>query len=120
MINLSGFTVKDINNPKGDIEIKIIGLRPGEKLYEELLIGSDPKRTNHPKIIKITEEFIQFDKLEIYLNNLKILLDKNKSYEVKFLLHKILKSYKSNSNIVDHTYLEKFIKKKMIKIYQFL
>ena len=44
MIKLSGLTVKDINNPNGDIEIKIIGLRPGEKLFEELLIGDNPKK----------------------------------------------------------------------------
>ena len=52
MINLSGFTIKDSNNPRGDIEVKIIGLRPGEKLYEELLIGDDPQNTDHPKIKK--------------------------------------------------------------------
>ena len=52
MINLSGLSVKDDKNPKGDIEIKIIGLRPGEKLYEELLIGDNPQKTKHPKIQK--------------------------------------------------------------------
>ena len=52
MIILSGLTVKDENNPEGDIEIKITGLRPGEKLYEELLIGDDPQNTNHYKIIQ--------------------------------------------------------------------
>ena len=51
MINLSGFTVKNNENPTGDIEIKITGLRPGEKLYEELLIGNDPQTTSHPKIL---------------------------------------------------------------------
>ena len=50
MINLSGFTIKDDNNPDGDIEIKVTGLGTGEKLYEELLIGDNPQRTDHPKI----------------------------------------------------------------------
>jgi len=50
MIRLSGFTVKDFKNPSGDIEIKITGLRPGEKLFEELLIGKNPKKTRHEKI----------------------------------------------------------------------
>ena len=50
MINLSGQTLKDKNNLEGDIEIKITGLRPGEKLYEELLIGDNPQQTIHPKL----------------------------------------------------------------------
>ena len=52
MIKLSGFSVKDSSDPEGDIEIKITGLRPGEKLYEELLIGDNPQVTSHPKIKK--------------------------------------------------------------------
>ena len=55
MIKLSGFTVKDYENQKGDIEIKITGLRPGEKLYEELLIGDNPQNTHHPKILKASD-----------------------------------------------------------------
>ena len=107
MINLSGFSVKDINNPTGDIEIKVIGLRAGEKLYEELLIGDNPERTNHPKIKKINDPFIPFDQLEKNLKKLKSLLDNNKVAEVKDLLNKFVKLYKSSSNIVDHIYLEK-------------
>lgn len=58
MIELSGLTVKDEQNPDGDIEIEITGLRPGEKLYEELLIGDNPKPTVHPRIMNAHEEFI--------------------------------------------------------------
>jgi FlaA1/EpsC-like NDP-sugar epimerase len=58
MIELSGLNVKDELNPDGDIEIEITGLRPGEKLYEELLIGDNPKPTSHPRIMKAHEEFI--------------------------------------------------------------
>ena len=106
MINLSGFTVKDSRNPKGDIEIKITGLRPGEKLYEELLIGDNPQKTHHSRIQKTDNPFIPFDQLEIDLNNLKNLLNDNKAMEVKILLEKVLKFYKSNSEIVDHIHLE--------------
>ena len=52
MINLSGLSVRDANNPHGDIEIAFAGLRPGEKLYEELLIGNDVLGTSHPRIMK--------------------------------------------------------------------
>ena len=107
MIKLSGFTVKDKKNLEGDIEIKTTGLRPGEKLYEELLIGDDPKITSHIKIKKTNDPFIPFEKLEIDLNDLKLLLEKNKIYEVKNLMNKILPSYNSNSGIVDHIYQEK-------------
>ena len=106
LIKISGFNIKDEENPNGDIEVKIIGLRPGEKLYEELLIGDNPQKTNNPKIQKISEIFIPFDQLENDLNNLKDLLDNNKSKDVKDLLIKILKIYQSNSEIVDHIYTE--------------
>ena len=56
MIKLSGLSIKDIKNPNGDIEVKIIGLRIGEKLYEELLIGDNPQKTYHKKI-KSTRSF---------------------------------------------------------------
>ncbi len=106
MINLSGFSVKDNKNKKGDIEIEIIGLRPGEKLYEELLIGDNPQETNHLKIQKTDDPFIPFDQLEIDLKRLKDLLENNQVNEVKILLEKIVKSYKSNSELIDHIYLE--------------
>jgi FlaA1/EpsC-like NDP-sugar epimerase len=106
IVKLSGLTVKDENNKEGDIEIKIIGLRPGEKLYEELLLGDNPQKTQHPKIQKAQDPFIPFNQLEIDLNNLRILLDHNKVLEVKELLTKIVKTYQSNTAIVDHVYLE--------------
>tara|TARA_B110000483_G_scaffold243302_1_gene332369 strand:- start:1301 stop:3253 length:1953 start_codon:yes stop_codon:yes gene_type:complete len=112
MINLSGFTIRDDKNPTGDIKIKIIGLRPGEKLYEELLIGDDPQKTNHTKIKKANDPFIPFAQLELELNNLKSLLDENSVNEVKNHLEKLLKLYKSNSNIVDHLYVEKLLSNK--------
>ena len=100
-------TLKDKENISGDIEIKIIGLRPGEKIYEELLIGNNPEKTIHQKIQKVSEPFISFEKLKIDLDNLKNLLDKNDSKNVKSLLEKLMKSYNSNTDIVDHVYVEK-------------
>ena len=106
IVKLSGLSVKDENNKDGDIEIKIIGLRPGEKLYEELLLGDNPQKTHHPKIQRAQDPFIPFNQLEIDLNILKTLLDFNKASEVKNLLTKIVKNYISNSEIVDYIYLE--------------
>jgi FlaA1/EpsC-like NDP-sugar epimerase len=111
MINLSGFTVKDEKNPNGDIEIKIIGLRPGEKLYEELLIGDNPQNTPHPKIKKINDPYIDYEDLERDLKDLKNLLNKNNVIEVLKLLEKLVKLYKTNSKIVDNFYIENSILK---------
>jgi len=64
MIQLSGLVLKDKSNPKGDIEIQVTGLRPGEKLYEELLISGDFKLTENKLIMRAEEEMIDWDKLE--------------------------------------------------------
>ena len=106
LVKLSGLMIKDENNKKGDIEIKIIGLRQGEKLHEELLLSDNPQKTQHPKIQKELDPFITFNQLETDLNILKNLLDHNKVAEVKEMLGKIVKNYVSNSIIVDHVYLE--------------
>ena len=115
MIILSGLTVKDSKNLNGDIEIKITGLRPGEKLYEELLIGNNPQKTIHPKIQKTSDPFIPFDQLEKELDNLNRLLTENKVKEIKIILEK-LKLYKSNSKIADHIYLENLLDEKYDKV----
>ncbi|AYQ27210.1 MULTISPECIES: nucleoside-diphosphate sugar epimerase/dehydratase [unclassified Polaromonas] len=61
MVKLSGFTVRDENRPDGDIAIEVTGLRPGEKLYEELLIGDNPVGTPHPRILKAREDFVPWE-----------------------------------------------------------
>ena len=68
MIQLSGLSVKDDAESDGDIEIQIVGLRPGEKLYEELLIGNDPQTTAHQRIMKANEVFIPLKELEKHLS----------------------------------------------------
>ena len=106
MIKLSGLTIKDSKNLDGDIEVKIIGLRPGEKLYEELLIGDNPQKTYHEKIQKAQDPFVSFHRLKIYLDNLNNLLEENRIFEVKDLLAKLVTFYQSNSKIVDLIYEE--------------
>lgn len=106
MIELSGLTVKDDENPDGDIEIEITGLRPGEKLYEELLIGDNPKPTSHPRIMKAHEDFIPWADLEMKLNALEMALNVNDVEVIRLLLEKLVSGYIPNGEIVDWVYLE--------------
>jgi FlaA1/EpsC-like NDP-sugar epimerase len=75
MVSLSGMTVRDDDNPTGDIEICYVGLRPGEKLYEELFLGHDLVTTRHPRIQMAKERVIALDDLEGMLDGLKAALD---------------------------------------------
>ena len=106
MIKLSGFNVKGSESANGDVEVKITGLRPGEKLFEELLLGDDPQDTYHEKIKKAQDPYIPFDQLKIDLDNLNILLNDDRVTAVKKILEKLVLSFKSNSKIVDHIYEE--------------
>ena len=104
MIKLSGLSIKDDKNLEGDIEIKITGLRPGEKLYEELLIGGNPLKTYHERILKAQDPYISFNELKKDLDHLFYLTEENKVKEVKNMLKNLVPSYESNSKIVDHFY----------------
>ena len=115
MIKLSGLTIRNSKNFKGDIEIKITGLRPGEKLYEELLIGNNPQKTMHKKIQKSKEPFVPFNKLRLDLDSLLNLIERNRVEEVKHMIAKLVPSYQTNSEIVDHIYQEQLNLKKDLK-----
>ena len=106
MIELSGLTVKDEQNPDGDIEIEISGLRPGEKLYEELLIGDNPKPTTHARIMKAHEEFILLAELENKLNALQMALNVNDVGVIRLMMQQLIAGYTPNDEIVDWVYLE--------------
>jgi FlaA1/EpsC-like NDP-sugar epimerase len=106
MIELSGLTVKDEQNPDGDIEIEITGLRPGEKLYEELLIGDNPKPTSHPRIMKAQEEFLPWAELEGKLKSLEMALNVNDVGVIRLMMEKLVAGYTPSDEIVDWVYLE--------------
>lgn len=72
MIHLAGLKLKDKANPQGDIEIQITGLRPGEKLYEELLIGNNESRTQHARIRAAKEQFLSWSATMLLLNSLDV------------------------------------------------
>ena len=106
IINLSGLSIQNENNPDGDISIKVIGLRPAEKLYEELLLGDDPQPTLHPKIKKAQDPYIPLDKLQPKLDNLKDLLNNGNVNEAINLIKEIVIGYKWDGKIVDQLYME--------------
>ena len=86
LINLSGLSVKDEKNPDGDIEIITTGLRPGEKLYEELLVDGDSQITTHPLIYKAKEKHLEPKKLWKNLEELKVALKNNDKEHTKKLI----------------------------------
>ena len=94
MIKLSGMSVRDEENPDGDIEIKIIGLRPGEKLYEELLIGSNMLSTPHEKILRANEDSISSEDLKDVLDKIDKAVQSNKQETAIEILQKWVSGYK--------------------------
>lgn len=106
MVELSGLSVKSEQNPDGDIEIEITGLRPGEKLFEELLIGNNPKPTSHPRIMKAHEEFISWAELEGRLTALEFALNGNDVGTIRLMMKSLVSGYAPNDEIVDWVYLE--------------
>jgi FlaA1/EpsC-like NDP-sugar epimerase len=106
MVELSNLTVRDETNPEGDIEIVITGLRPGEKLYEELLLGDDPLPTRHPKIQRAQDTFVPWGELEAHLNALEVALGQNNVQDALSLLRKLVTGYTPHCDVVDWVYRE--------------
>lgn len=101
MIRLSGLEVKDKVNPNGDIEIKYIGLRPGEKLYEELFIGDNISETSNPLIMSAEESMLKLDKLKVILDKLEIAVETNDSNQLRNLLIEAIPEFIPQSENVD-------------------
>ena len=95
MIHLSGLTPIDNENPDGDIRIEYTGLRPGEKLYEELLIGSDVIQSEHPRIMQAIENKLNMDTVLNCIKTIKEARDKQDETIVKELLLKHVDGYTS-------------------------
>lgn len=107
MIELSGLTVKSNLNPDGDIEIINVGLRPGEKLYEELLIGENAQPTSHPKIMMALEKFTPYACLAKELDLLSMLISSNDLTRIYEQLKKIVPEFAPSDGISDLIYLIK-------------
>lgn len=100
MIELSGSTVKDDNNPDGDIEVTIVGLRPGEKLHEELLIGDDPIETRHPLILKSREAHMSMSEFSAVMLGLEGALERFDTHAIHELLKRAVPEFRS-SGVID-------------------
>ncbi len=96
MIDISGATLRDENNPDGDIEIIYTGLRPGEKLYEELLIDKNAEKTSHPLIFKAKESFIQPEILWPNIDKLEIAITKQDKEKALDILSQLVPEWKYN------------------------
>lgn len=105
MVRLSGLTVRDENNPEGDIEITFSGLRPGEKLYEELLVGDNVVGTEHPMIMRAEENYHPWPKLEKQLDRLDRACRRFDLDTVKAMLLEIVDGYRPQCDSVDPVWL---------------
>ena len=93
VVALSGLTVRDEHNPDGDIEIREVGLRPGEKLYEELLIENDSQPSDHPLILKATESHLSWAELQSALAVMLDLIDRNDEAAIIAELHRLVPEF---------------------------
>jgi FlaA1/EpsC-like NDP-sugar epimerase len=101
MVELSGLRVKDVQNPGGDIEIQITGLRPGEKLYEELLIGDNAQPTAHARIMRAREDFLPWVELLEVLNTLDQAMMANDLPTLRAMLQVCVHGYEPAGEVLD-------------------
>jgi FlaA1/EpsC-like NDP-sugar epimerase len=107
MIKLTGLTLRDASNPEGDIEIEYLGLRPGEKLFEELLIGSNVTGTEHPMIMRAIEPSPTWDEVRELLSELAIAVNRIDCRQVMSLLEKAVREYRRSAVIHDLVFGQK-------------
>ncbi|MFC6632045.1 polysaccharide biosynthesis protein [Microbulbifer taiwanensis] len=101
LIQIMGHTVRDEENPEGDIEIQITGLRPGEKLYEELLLGDNVSGTDHPMIMRAEEERLPSERLQLLVGELRDACSRHDCEGVHRLLLEAVKDYSPKQSLVD-------------------
>jgi len=106
MVHLMGYEVKDENSYRGDIAIEYTGLRPGEKLYEELLIGESVTGTEHPKILRAEEETLSWDDLESLLNKMDLACKQIDLKEIRKLLKEAVAGFEPNGEVNDRLLAE--------------
>src|SRR6476661_388724 len=97
MVHLSGLEIRDDDNPEGDIAIEYIGLRRGEKLYEELLIGENTTGTSHPRIFKNSEPVLAYAELVAALERLDDAIQRHDEADLQDMLRATVEGYKPGS-----------------------
>lgn len=107
MVELSGLTVRNDLNPEGDIAIEVTGLRPGEKLFEELLIGDNPLPTVHPRIMKAHEDSLPMPTLEARLAEMAAAMETGNLELVRSLLGELVSGFQPSDGIVDWVHQER-------------
>lgn len=107
LIHLSGLSVRSEKCPHGDIKIEYTGLRPGEKLYEELLIGDNVSPTEHPMIMRANEEHLEWDALKNRLAKLVKAVENDDYPQVRQLLREVVSGYVPEGEIVDWIYQQR-------------
>lgn len=107
MIHLSGLSVRTDKNPLGDIAIEFTGLRPGEKLYEELLIGNNVVATQHPMIMSANEDHLAWDVLKSKLSELLGAVSEDDYTRVRQILRETVSGYSPDGEIVDWIYQQR-------------
>ncbi len=107
LIHLSGLSVRSEKSPHGDIAIEFTGLRPGEKLYEELLIGDNVSPTEHPMIMRADEEYFTWDVLRSVLAKLLKAVEQDDYPQVRVLLREVVSGYVPEGEIVDLIYQQR-------------
>jgi FlaA1/EpsC-like NDP-sugar epimerase len=103
LIHLSGLEIKDADNPEGDIEIVYTGLRPGEKLYEELLIGENVSPTTHPLIMSADEETSNWGQVLDFIDQFKLSIEANDVDAARMLLVEAVKEYSPQCDVLSRT-----------------
>jgi FlaA1/EpsC-like NDP-sugar epimerase len=109
LVNLMGLTVRDANNPEGDIEIEYTGLRTAEKLFEELLIGTNVTGTDHPMIMRAMEHRLAWPRMEQILNDLLVALASFDCHRALALLSESVAEYEADVDIRDYVWTRKAV-----------
>ncbi|MGY2097857.1 hypothetical protein AO284_22910 [Pseudomonas sp. NZIPFR-PS2] len=107
MVHLSGLSIRSDKNLQGDISIEFTGLRPGEKLYEELLIGDNVVTTPHPMIMSANEDYLPWDVLKARLKELLSAVEQDDYTRVRQLLRETVSGYSPDGEIVDWIYQQR-------------